>query len=57
MTNNRGIEPAPKKQKNLVAQYIVSPADKAANTPAYQGYKAGKTNKLTGKPLYKGKGV
>ena len=31
----------------------VNQADKTGNTPAYQGYKAGKKNKLTGEPLYK----
>ena len=36
-----------------IAQYIVTQADKSGNTPAYQGLKAGKKNKLTGKPLYK----
>ena len=35
------------------APYTVNVADKVGNTPAYQGYKAGKLNKLTGKPLYK----
>ena len=51
--SNRGIEPAPKKQ-NLVAQtYTVTNADKARNTPAWQGYKSGKKNVKTGKPLYK----
>ena len=53
MANNRGIEPAPKKQ-NLVAQtYTVTNADKAGNTPAWQGYKSGKKNVKTRKPLYK----
>ena len=33
--------------------YTVTNADKKGNTPAYQAYKAGKKNKLTGKPLYK----
>ena len=33
--------------------YQVNQADKTSNTPAYQGYKAGKKNKLTGEPLYK----
>ena len=33
--------------------YVVNQADKTANTPAYQGYKEGKKNKLTGEPLYK----
>ena len=32
---------------------IVTNADKKGNTPAYQGYKAGKKNVKTGKPLYK----
>jgi hypothetical protein len=33
--------------------YTVNQADKTGNTPAYQGYKEGKKNKLTGEPLYK----
>ena len=33
--------------------YTVTAADKKGNTPAYQGYKAGKKNVKTGKPLYK----
>ena len=33
--------------------YTVTRADKKANTPAYQGYKAGKKNVKTGEPLYK----
>ena len=36
-----------------IAQYTVTNADKAGNTPAYKGLKSGKKNKLTGKPLYK----
>ena len=32
---------------------VVTNADKKANTPAYQAYKAGKTSVKTGKPLYK----
>ena len=32
---------------------VVTNADKKANTPAYQGYKAGKKNVKTGKPMYK----
>ena len=36
-----------------VEAYTVNQADKTGNTPAYQGYKAGKKNKLTGEPLYK----
>jgi len=38
---------------NKSEEYEVTNADKKGNTPAYQGYKAGKKNKLTGKPLYK----
>ena len=34
-------------------QMIVTNADKKGNTPAYQNYKKGMKNKLTGKPLYK----
>ena len=33
--------------------YTVTAADKKANTPAYQAYKAGKKNVKTGKPMYK----
>ena len=33
--------------------YTVTAADKKGNTPAYQGYKAGKKNVKTGKPMYK----
>ena len=33
--------------------YEVNQADKTGNTKAYQGYKAGQKNKLTGEPLYK----
>ena len=33
--------------------YVVTRADKKGNTPAWQGYKAGKKNVKTGKPLYK----
>ena len=36
-----------------VEAYVVNQADKTSNTPAYQGLKAGKKNKLTGEPLYK----
>ena len=35
------------------APYTVNRADKLGNTPAYQNYKKGMVNKLTGKPLYK----
>ena len=34
-------------------EYEVTAADKKGNTPAWQGYKAGKKNVKTGKPLYK----
>ena len=33
--------------------YTVTAADKKGNTPAYQGYKAGKKNVKTGEPMYK----
>ena len=33
--------------------YVVTNADKKGHTPAYQGYKAGKKNVKTGKPMYK----
>ena len=33
--------------------YVVNQGDKTANTPAYQGYKEGKKNQITGEPLYK----
>ena len=42
-----------KPKKKMKESYTVTNADKKANTPAYQGYKAGKKNKLTGEPLYK----
>ena len=41
------------KTKGMGEAYVVNQADKTGNTPAYQGYKAGKKNKLTGEPLYK----
>ena len=41
------------KTKGMGEAYVVNQADKTANTPAYQGYKAGKKNKITGEPLYK----
>ena len=37
----------------LLEAYTVTNADKKGNTPAYQGYKAGKKNVKTGEPLYK----
>ena len=33
--------------------YTVNQADKSGNTKAYQGYKEGKKNQITGEPLYK----
>ena len=41
------------KTKGMGEAYVVNQADKTGNTPAYQGMKAGKKNKLTGEPLYK----
>ena len=40
-------------KKGMGEAYVVNQADKTGNTPAYQGLKAGKKNKLTGEPLYK----
>ena len=36
----------------ILEAYVVTNADKMGNTKAYQNYKAGMKNKLTGKPLY-----
>ena len=33
--------------------YTVTAADKKGNTPAWKGYKSGKKNVKTGKPMYK----
>ena len=41
------------KTKGMGEAYVVNQADKTGNTPAYQGYKAGKKNQITGEPLYK----
>jgi len=41
------------KDKKMSEAYTVTNADKKGNTPAYQGYKAGKKNVKTGEPLYK----
>ena len=49
--NRRDPKQNPKHTANEA--YTVNQADKTGNTPAYQGYKAGKKNKLTGEPLYK----
>ena len=38
---------------NEGAPYTVNKADQTGNTPAYQNYKKGMKNKLTGEPLYK----
>ena len=40
-------------EEEVEEAYTVTNADKKGNTPAYQAFKAGKKNKLTGKPLYK----
>ena len=41
------------KDKKLKEAMIVTNADKKGNTPAYQNYKKGMKNKVTGKPMYK----
>ena len=38
--------------QEVVEAYVVTNADKMGNTKAYQNYKAGMKNKVTGKPLY-----
>ena len=48
MNRRKAIGKAMKKEA-----YTVTNADKKGNTPAYQGYKAGKKNQITGEPLYK----
>ena len=48
MNRRKAIAKAMKKEA-----YTVTNADKKGNTPAYQGYKAGKKNVKTGEPLYK----
>ena len=48
MNRRKTIAKAMKKEA-----YTVTNADKKGNTPAYQGYKAGKKNVKTGEPLYK----
>ena len=40
-------------KKGMGEAYTVNQADKTSNTPAYQGYKEGKKNQITGEPLYK----
>ena len=44
---------AAKRKTETKEEYTVTNADKKGNTPAYQGYKAGKKNVKTGKPMYK----
>ncbi len=39
--------------KSVEEAYTVTAADKKGNTKAYQNFKAGMKNKITGKPLYK----
>ena len=48
MNRRKAIGKAMKKEA-----YMVTNADKKGNTPAYQGYKAGKKNEKTGEPMYK----
>ena len=48
------VEASRRKKDNLAgAPLTVTNADKKANTPAYQKYKAGAKNVKTGKPMYK----
>ena len=42
-----------KHKQEAKEEYTVTNADKKGNTPAWKGYKAGKKNAKTGKPLYK----
>ena len=44
---------AAKRKTETKEEYTVTNADKKGNTPAWQGYKSGKKNAKTGKPLYK----
>ena len=41
------------KNEEVEEAYTVTAADKKGNTKAYQNFKAGMKNKITGKPLYK----
>ena len=41
------------KMNEVEEEYTVTAADKKGNTPAWQGYKSGKKNVKTGKPMYK----
>ena len=51
----KGVYDLKKKKKEEVKkeEYTVTNADKKGNTPAWKGYKSGKKNTKTGKPLYK----
>ena len=42
-----------KRKQEAKEEYTVTNADKKGNTPAWKGYKSGKKNAKTGKPLYK----
>ena len=44
---------ASKRKEEAKEEYTVTNADKKGNTPAWKGYKSGKKNAKTGKPLYK----
>ena len=44
---------AAKRKTETKEEYTVTNADKKGNTPAWKGYKSGKKNAKTGKPLYK----
>ena len=52
-SRDKAIKKAMAKKGMKKEAYTVTNADKKGNTPAYQGYKAGKKNVKTGKPLYK----
>ena len=52
-SRDKAIKKAMAKKKGMKEAMIVTNADKKGNTPAYQGYKAGKKNVKTGKPKYK----
>jgi len=52
-SRDKAIKKAMAKKGMKKEAYTVTNADKKGNTPAYQGYKAGKKNVKTGKPMYK----
>ena len=52
MKRRKAIGKAMGKKKDVKETYTVTAADKKGNTPAYQGYKAGKKKK-DGTPMYK----